>query len=294
MELRDIEIFLTLAEELHFGRTAERLHVTQGRVSQVIQKQERRIGALLFVRTNRRVALTPLGERFRDDLLPGYQQIQHAIARASEAGHGITGVVRVGFTAAWSGSLILRVSDEFRTRHPGCSVEIEDVTYSAAFEMLRTGGLDLLLAERQFAEGPDITVGPTVFSTPRALVVPGGHPLAAQETVSMEDLAVAPLITPARFSQALVDLHFPQCTPTGRPIPRGPVAAGWQEMLTLIGAGRGVTLTSVRAADFYARPDIAIIPVRDAPHIEYALLWPTKHSTAKVQAFVRTVVELAA
>ncbi|MCA2221070.1 helix-turn-helix domain-containing protein [Nonomuraea aurantiaca] len=59
MELRDIEIFLTLCEELHFGRTAERLHVTPARVSQAIKKQERRVGAALFERDNRRVALTP-------------------------------------------------------------------------------------------------------------------------------------------------------------------------------------------------------------------------------------------
>ncbi|MGI5524918.1 LysR family transcriptional regulator [Micromonospora sp. CA-259024] len=67
MELRDIEIFLTLAEELHFTRTAERLHVTQARVSQAIKKQERRIGAALFERNNRNVALTPIDQRLFDD-----------------------------------------------------------------------------------------------------------------------------------------------------------------------------------------------------------------------------------
>jgi DNA-binding transcriptional LysR family regulator len=59
MELRDIEIFLALAEELHFGRTAERLHVSQARVSQAIKKQERRIGGTLFERSSRQVRLTP-------------------------------------------------------------------------------------------------------------------------------------------------------------------------------------------------------------------------------------------
>src|SRR5690606_15884816 len=68
VDLRDIEIFLTLAEELHFGRTAERLHVSTPRVSQSIAQQERRIGAPLFERTSRRVTLTPLGARLRDDL----------------------------------------------------------------------------------------------------------------------------------------------------------------------------------------------------------------------------------
>ncbi|MGH3486399.1 MAG: LysR family transcriptional regulator [Actinopolymorphaceae bacterium] len=65
MELRDIEIFLTLAEELHFGRTAARLHVTTARVSQAVKKQERHIGGALFDRTNRAVKLTPLGVQLR-------------------------------------------------------------------------------------------------------------------------------------------------------------------------------------------------------------------------------------
>ncbi|MGW8882036.1 LysR family transcriptional regulator, partial [Streptomyces mirabilis] len=70
MELRDIEIFLTLAEELHFGRTAARLHVSPARVSQAIKKQERRIGGALFDRTSHHVRLTPLGRQLYDDLLP--------------------------------------------------------------------------------------------------------------------------------------------------------------------------------------------------------------------------------
>ena len=88
MELRDIEIFLTLAEELHFGRTAERLHVTPARVSQAIKKQERTIGATLFERTSRVVRLTPIGEQLRDDLELGYRQIRQAIGGAAAAVRG--------------------------------------------------------------------------------------------------------------------------------------------------------------------------------------------------------------
>jgi DNA-binding transcriptional LysR family regulator len=70
VELREIEMFLALAEELHFGRTAERLYVSQSRVSQVIQLMETRVGGRLFERTSRRVQLTPLGAQLRDALAP--------------------------------------------------------------------------------------------------------------------------------------------------------------------------------------------------------------------------------
>lgn len=75
VELRDIQIFLALAEELHFGRTAERLRVSQARVSQSIKQQERRTGGALFERTSRSVRLNPLGERLRDRLDAGYREI---------------------------------------------------------------------------------------------------------------------------------------------------------------------------------------------------------------------------
>lgn len=293
MERHEIEVFLTLAGELHFGRTADVLGVSQGRVSQTVKAIERRIGAPLFDRSSRRVALTPLGRQLRADLEPHHRGIQQAISRATETARSLTGRLAVGYTAAWSGSLLLRAVDRLRARHPDCSVEIHEDSYGATLQSLRTGRTDLHLAELPVDE-PDITVGPTLFSDARALAVPAAHPLAAHETVCLEDLALAPLIVPAGMPQVFVDAHYLRHTPSGRPIPRGPAASRWQDFLTLVGSGKGVTLTSVRAATFYARPDVTYVPFRDAPPIRYALLWPTRRADAKVHAFSRIVAELAA
>ena len=82
MELREIEIFLILAEELHFGRAAQRLHVSQARVSQAISQQERRLGGALFDRANRRqIRLTPLGRQLCDDLRPVYAGLRDSLDR---------------------------------------------------------------------------------------------------------------------------------------------------------------------------------------------------------------------
>jgi DNA-binding transcriptional LysR family regulator len=137
MELRDIEIFLTLAEELHFGRTAERLHVSQARVSQAVKVQERRIGARLFQRTTRAVALTPIGERLRDDLRVGYDAIQAGLARASAAAQGMTGILRLGVMGA-VGHEIRDLIDLFQRRHPDCDLQIREVHFSDPFGSLRT------------------------------------------------------------------------------------------------------------------------------------------------------------
>ncbi|WP_329540961.1 LysR family transcriptional regulator [Streptomyces sp. NBC_01358] len=293
MELREIEIFLTLAEELHFGRTADRLHVTRARVSQAIKKQERAIGAELFKRTSRNVQLTPIGAQLRDGLSIGYQRIQETLTAAAAAGRGITGELNVSYSAAWCGHLVLAAADAFRTRHPDCVINIQDSQLSDVLEPLRQGRCDLALIELPIDE-PDIAHGPVLFSEPRALVVPAGHPFARRETVSMEDLAQAPLITITGQPQYFLDHHYPHRTPSGLPIPRGPSTSAWQEILALVGAGKGVSPTCARAARYYSRPDIAYVPFSDAPPVDYGLLWPATGNTPRVRAFVETVLETAA
>ncbi|MFG1871520.1 LysR family transcriptional regulator [Micromonospora arborensis] len=291
MELRDIEIFLTLAEELHFSRTAERLHVSVARVSQAIRKQERAIGVRLFERTSRAVTLTPIGRQLRDDLLPGYQQIQAAIDRASTAGKGITGLLRVGFSAAWSGNLVARAAEVFQSRHRYCEVQIQEIPLQDRFGLLRSRELDLQLTELP-ADEPDITTGPVIFTEPRALVIPAGHPFAGRDSVSLEDLAHSPLITIDGPPRYWLDAHFPRHTPTGRPIPQGPATVAWQEVLSLVSAGRGVSPTSARAAQYYARPDLAYVPFHDASPIEFGLLWLTTAETPKLRAFVQLLLDV--
>ncbi|MEV7804453.1 LysR family transcriptional regulator [Microbispora sp. NPDC088329] len=236
--LHEIETFLPLAEELHFTRTAERLLISPGRVSQTIKKLERRFGGALFGRSNRHVALTPVGRQLYAELLPAYQQVRRAIANASAAFQGLSGVLRVGFSSPWCGDLVMRAAEEVQARHPQCTVEIHRVTFAAAFEALRRNEIDVVVKELP-TDGPDIIAGPVLFTERRALVVPASHRLAARETVSLEDLALLPLITPADASQVFLDAHYPRRTPGGRSVPQGPAAFGWEEMLSLIGAGEG-------------------------------------------------------
>ncbi|MFB8028616.1 LysR family transcriptional regulator [Streptomyces sp. NPDC056465] len=292
MELREIEIFLALAEELHFGRTADRLHVTPARVSQAIKKQERAIGAELFKRTSRTVQLTPIGAALRDGLAAGYQQIQDALAAAAAAGRDITGELRIGYSSAWCGTLVLTAADIFRSRHPHCLIDVLDLQLADPVGPLRRGTRDLLLLELPIDE-PDIVNGPVLFTEPRALVVPAAHPFARQESVSLEDLADGPMIAVTGQPSYFIDLHYPRRTPQGRPIPRGPAASAWQEVLALVAAGKGVSPTCARAAHFYSRPDVAFVPFRDAPPVEYGLLWSATGNTPGVRAFVETVLETA-
>ena len=100
IELREIRVFLTLAEELHFGRTAERLNLTQSRVSQALRAFEIRLGDRLVDRTSRRVTLTTAGERLRAELDPAYRELQGVLERFSRANQAMAGVVRLGVAYA--------------------------------------------------------------------------------------------------------------------------------------------------------------------------------------------------
>ncbi|MFC5186008.1 LysR family transcriptional regulator [Actinomadura harenae] len=292
MERHEIETFLTLAEELHFRRTADRLGLAQGRVSQIVKKLERQIGAPLFDRTSRHVALTPIGQRLRDGILPGHRQIQWAIGQARTAARGFAGPIRVGFSAPWSGEAVIAASDLFQARHPDAEVHYREVQLTDPLGPMRAGEVDLQLTELPIHE-PDIAVGSVVFSERRALMVPAGHPFAERPSVSLDDLASTTLIPVAgeAVPQYWLDAHYPRRTPSGQPIPHGPGATYWQEALSLVGSGKGVSITCVRAGGYYARPDVVIVPFHDAPPIEYALLWPVSRQTARVQGFAELVAQ---
>jgi DNA-binding transcriptional LysR family regulator len=291
MERQEIEIFLALAEELHFGRTAERVGVSQSRVSQTIARLERRIGAKLFERTSRHVTLTAIGEQLRDGIAPAQRRIEEEIAKATAAGRGITGTLRIGFSGAFTGHLLHRIAEVFGRRYPGVDVQIRQVQISDPYGPLRAGDIELQVTEPPLAE-PDLTLGPVLVSQPRVLLMSSSHPFAKRESVSVEDLAEATLLTVAGPVPAhWLDHHFPRQTPSGRPIPHGQAITHWEDALSLVLAGKGVTPVAAAGTHYYSRPGLVFKPFTDAPRVDYAFIWPTGHDTGRLRAFVRVAVD---
>src|SRR5436190_23151161 len=103
VELREIRVFLSLARELHFGRAAEDLGLTPSRVSQSLRQLEAKLGGQLFNRTSRRVSLTPLGERLREEIAPVFDQLIRTLEHTSAVNRGLDGTLGVGLLAASSG-----------------------------------------------------------------------------------------------------------------------------------------------------------------------------------------------
>jgi DNA-binding transcriptional LysR family regulator len=293
LERHEIQVFLTLAEELHFGRAGERLRVTTGSVSQTVKKMERLIGAPLFERTSRRVALTSIGRRLAGDLAPLVADMDQAVRRAVDAGRGVIGDLNVAFLSAIAGQLLLKAVSEFASRHPDCQVHIHETQGHDAVPRLRDGTVDVLITDILIAAHPDLTAGPVLLSEPRMLAVASRHALASRESVSQEVLADHPVIlVPVTMPEEFQADRNPSHTPAGKPVPQGPRAASFTETLTLVAAGRGVFPVGENVARFYPRPDIVYIPMNgDAPPVRWGPMWLTTNTTERVRAFVQAAQE---
>ncbi|MFI6817688.1 LysR substrate-binding domain-containing protein [Nonomuraea sp. NPDC050328] len=291
LERNEIETFLTLAQELHFGRTADRLLVSRAHVTQTIQKLERRVGVPLFERSTRQVRLTPIGVQLRDGLAPAYAQIQSTLTTVIEAARGITGSLTVGFLTAATGQLALRTAEVFRERHPDCAVEIQEVQIGAVLDPLREGRVDVMLSCFPVQDA-ELTQGPVLFSEPTVLAVPARHPFARRASVSIEDLARDKVIqVPSSIPEYLRAARHLHTTPAGREIPVGAVAGTFQEVLTLVGAGKGVFPCGAKGVRYYSRPDVTYVPIHDGPVLEWGPIWRTSAATTRIAAFVRAALD---
>ncbi|MET7344591.1 LysR family transcriptional regulator [Streptomyces sp. NPDC005547] len=290
MELRDIEIFLVLTEELHFGRSAERLKVSPARVSQAIKKQERRLGAQLFERTSRHVRMTALGEELHRRLKPAYEDIQAAMAEVTALARQPPSTLTVGVMGAQMHEM-RAVLDRFRARHPAVVLQFKEVFFNDPFGALRAGEVEVAATWLPVRE-PDLTTGLVLREEPLRLMVAVGHPLAGQESVSLEVLGdhMVPRVDgplPAYWESAvLLDR-----TPAGRPVPRGPAVSTFYEVLALVATGRVVCPVPDEGRRYHAPPDIVFLPIHDAPPVRWGLVWRTDHATPLVHALAEAVTE---
>ncbi|MBG0568846.1 LysR family transcriptional regulator [Actinoplanes aureus] len=255
LERHEIEAFLTLGEELHFGRTAQRLHVSTTRVSQTIAKLERRIGVPLFHRTSRRVTLTEAGRRLRDDLRPAWAQVTAAVQRA-------TGRLSVAFVGAATGQLLLQVVALYQQRHPAAEVPVREAQLGEYAAWLRDGVADAALVPYPVK---DLVAGGTLIAEARMLAVPAQHPLAAQAAVPAAALADLPILPPA---------------------------ATFQELLTCVGSGRGMLPVGAHVRRYYPRPDVAYLPIRGADPVEWGLAWHEDRANDRILGFNRAALDV--
>ncbi|MGW2523001.1 LysR substrate-binding domain-containing protein [Streptomyces sp. NPDC001617] len=255
MELRQLTYFVTVAEELHFGRAAERLHIVQSAVSMQIQRLERELGAELFDRTPRRVRLTAAGER----LLPEARAVLAAADRARAAVAPPPGF-RIG-TSTGMGVHLDRVLAAFARRAPDTPVELFSLPAAERLAKVAGGQLDAAFV-RSVEPIPGVRVLP-LWPDPLVAALPATHPLADRDEIGVEELAGLPLaLTDRRNNPALVDLVIGACHEAGfEPLP-GPASGSLQDTLATIGTRPLWTVVYASHARVLHTPRVAFVPFR--------------------------------
>ncbi|MQY07918.1 LysR family transcriptional regulator [Actinomadura macrotermitis] len=234
MDLRQLECFLAVAEELHFGRAAERLNVVQPSVSQQIQRLERGLGVRLFDRTSRQVALTAAGMR----LVPEARAIMSAVERAAAAVREDGGsVLRLG-TADVLGERLDVLLELFGRRLPGGSVNLVQVSPRERLERVRSGALDAALI-RSAAPVPGVRLRP-LWEDRVVAAIPAAHRLAANARLRLRDLGGLPLrLVPREDNATFVDKIMASCRAAGFEPRLGPPFTGLQDTLVEIAFSDG-------------------------------------------------------
>lgn len=289
VELRELRIFLTLAEELHFGRTAERLGVSQSVVSETIRLLERRLGTRLFERTSRRVELSSAGTQLRPALVPIIDSLSRALGDVRNESNGVTGLLRLGPTLTTLLPPVFLLAHAFQARHPRCAVHVGMSNLEDPFTALRRGEVDVLVNWLAVDE-PDLTVGPPIAFYDRVVVVGPGHRWGRRTSISIEELADEVVSQPAPTLPAtIVDAILPPTTPLGRPIPRRtPVDAGvpaWTFGTLLGGVLRGeIVHLTMRGQTAFMAHGLVMIPVDDLPPMPLGLIWRSAAEDARVRA----------
>jgi len=196
VELRHLRYFLAVADELHFGRAAERVHVAQPAISQQIRRLEAEIGTELFHRNRREVRLAPAGEALRDYAVRAIDEVNDGVEAARRAARGEIGNLTVGFLETAASTIVPRAVRQFRAARPDVNLTLRELGVGAQIDDLQAGRLDVGII-RPPADADDL-VFERIIDEELIAAVPSGHPLAGRDQITARTVVDQPLVLLSR------------------------------------------------------------------------------------------------
>lgn len=281
IDLRAWRQFTMLAEELHFGRAAVRLHMTQPPLTQAIAQLERRLGVRLFERSSRKVALTPVARQLLPEVQALLHQAQRLPALAQAMQQGTVGELRLGFVSTAGFDLIPHWVRLLRAHYPGVRLQLQEATGDQQLLALRKGDLDAGLMLHVPGSLPQDLQALSIQMEALCLAIPDKHPLAAgpaHQAVALAELAGERLVSiPRHILPSLHDALLRLYRQQGMDFDVVQEAIQMQTLVNLVSAGVGLAWVpqSVRAfrreGVVYrdVQPDAAVLPL-----LECSLVWP--------------------
>ena len=288
IELRHLRYFVAVAEELHFGRAALRLHLAQPPLSQQIRKLEDILGYSLFLRTSRAVKLTSAGEVFLERARRTLRNVREDVEEARSVGRGEEGYLRVGFISSAMLTGLPTMLGRYRRLYPKVNLQLHESQTSAIVQQLLKGELDAgFLRDGGQVHGLEIE---PLFSESFIAVLPKKHPLAQRKTISASELRDEPFVF---FSPLAGSLAYQKpvslCEEHGFRPNVVQEAPQWLTIMRLVGAGLGVTIAPACVKQI-AAPNVACLNLRRAAiesDIELA------YRTGEDRAIVEAIATLA-
>lgn len=292
MEPRLLRAFVAVAEELHFRRAAERLHLAQPALSQQVKQLEKEVGALLLRRTTRHVELTDAGRVLLDEARELLHRDSVAIERARRAAEGKVGRLSVGFVESAAFELLPHLLRRFADQAPDVALNLQELSTEPQLSALRDEVNVGIVREIHDAEG--LRVQPLLSETLMA-ALPAGHELAARESLALRELADEPFVLIPRTRVPHVYDHLIDvCRAAGFAPRPGQHALQYTTMLGLVSAGFGVALVPA-AVRTLRRIDIALVPVADDhATTQLSLAWRPDQGSSALPGFLATAREVAA
>ncbi len=291
IELRHLRYFVAVAEELHFGRAAARLHITQPGLSQQIQVLERVLGVALFDRTSRRVELTPAGALLLVEGKRALGQMERALDRARRVGRGEIGRLTIAAIGSATYDVVPAVLREHRRRCPDVELVLREMSTGSQVNALRSAEIDVGFL-RLPADIRDL-VAATVREETMLLMLPDSHPLADVAEVPLAALAGEPLIVfPASPRPSWADTVIAACRQAGFDPSVAQEAMESATVVSLVAAGVGIALVpeGLRAL---ARPGVVCrLVAPPAPTTRLAVVRRDGPVLPAVEAFLGIVREL--
>jgi DNA-binding transcriptional LysR family regulator len=279
VESRPLRYFVAVAEELNFGRAAERLGIAAPALSRAIAQLEAQLGVRLFDRSTRHVELTDAGIVLLDQVRPALAALDAAARRAQRA----TGPRRrlvLAVKADLEGGLLEPILAAFRSEPEALPIEVTFSDLTDGARRLRDGRADVALIFSEFdPEGLDFEV---LLEEPQFVALAAGDPLAARESIAVADLAAA------YESSAAGRLWWPP-SPAGRPL-----FDGLGEMVQLIELGELIAFLPQSVVERYPRPGLVTRPLAEGTPSRLVVAWPRAATSPATAAFVRVAVDVAA
>lgn len=292
MELRHLRYFVTLAEELHFGKAAEKLHIAQPPLSQQIRQLEQELGFELFHRTKRNVQLTEAGQVFLGEVQQILQQLQQAIEIGRQTNRGELGQLVVGFVSTAAHNILPSILKTFRSHVPGVKLELHELTTDQQLNWLREGRMDVGFIRPPVED--HIFNWEIIFQESLIVALPETHRLANQADVSLTSLANEPFILfPRKLAPGLYDSIISLCQQVGFSPSVAQEAIQMQTIVSLVAGDMGIAIAPASLQNLQ-RTGVLYKNIQEpTPKAAIAMIWHRKERSPIVQRFLDTVKQNA-